>query len=106
MKLLGDVLIARHRGHTLYVGSENGKLLAIDVKAQKLAWEFCDGRRETERRDVHQADGTPNYEAAFSDFFHDDMIIGMNRIMSAGAVLSSPAIVGNVIYFGSNACTR
>jgi len=29
------------------------------------------------------------------------MIIGMNRIRSAGAVLSSPAIVGNVIYFGS-----
>ncbi len=30
------------------------------------------------------------------------MIIGVDRMLSVGAVLSSPAVVDNVVYFGSS----
>ncbi|HEU4627160.1 MAG TPA: PQQ-binding-like beta-propeller repeat protein [Steroidobacteraceae bacterium] len=88
-------------GDTLYVGTHSGKLLAIDLKQQKVAWEYAtDGARENGAT-YTKPDGTPNYEAAFFDYFHDDMVIGVSRMMSVGAVLSSPTIVGDTIYFGS-----
>jgi len=45
--------------------------------------------------------GLPKYEAAFFDFFYDDMISGVQKMMSVGAVLSSPVVAGDTIYFGS-----
>ena len=48
-----------------------------------------------------KADGTPNYEAAFSDDFYDDMVAGVGKMMSVGAVLSSPVVVKDILYFGS-----
>jgi outer membrane protein assembly factor BamB len=88
-------------GNTLYIGSHAGKLLAIDMKAQKLAWEFATDGAQQNGATYTKPDGTPKYEAAFFDFFHDDMVIGVDRMMSVGAVLSSPTIVGDTIYFGS-----
>lgn len=46
-------------------------------------------------------DGTQNYEAAFSDFFYDAMVSGVNKMMSVGTILASPVVVDKVIYFGS-----
>jgi len=37
-----------------------------------------------------KADGTPNYRAAAGDSFYDQMVIGLDRMMSVGAVLSTP----------------
>jgi outer membrane protein assembly factor BamB len=88
-------------GNTLYLGTHAGKFLAIDLKSQKVAWEFATDGAKQNAAPYTKADGTPNYAAAFSDFFHDDMVIGVNRMMSTGAVLSSPAIVDDTIYFGS-----
>jgi outer membrane protein assembly factor BamB len=88
-------------GDMLYIGSHAGKLLAIDVKGQKVAWEFATDGQKQNGATYTKPDGTPKYEAAFSDFFHDDMIIGVHRMMSVGAVLSSPTIVGDTVYFGS-----
>jgi outer membrane protein assembly factor BamB len=45
--------------------------------------------------------GEPNYEAAFTDGFYDDLIIGAWRMMSIGAVLSSPVVDAHAVYFGS-----
>jgi len=85
----------------LYIGTHAGKLLAVDLKARKPAWEFVtDGVRENGARYI-KPDGTPNYEAAFGRFFHDDMVIGVDRMMSIGAVLSSPVVVGDMVLFGS-----
>ena len=41
------------------------------------------------------------FEAAFFDFFYDDMITGVQKMMSVGAVLSSPVVAGNTVYVGS-----
>jgi outer membrane protein assembly factor BamB len=88
-------------GNTLYIGSHEGKLLAVDLKTQKFIWTFqTDGSKQNGSR-YTKPDGTPKYEAAFSDFFYDDMVIGTQKMMSFGAVLSSPVIVSGTIYTAS-----
>jgi len=86
---------------TLYIGSHEGKLLAIDLASQKLAWSFQTDGSKQNGQTYTKADGTPNYEAAFDGDFYDDIVTGVSRMMSVGAVLSSPVVVGNVVYFGS-----
>jgi eukaryotic-like serine/threonine-protein kinase len=88
-------------GKTLYLGSHAGKLLAIDLQSRQLAWSFeTDGAKQNGPA-YTKPDGAPNYAAAFTDFFYDDMVTGLSKMMSVGAVLSSPAIVNDTVYFGS-----
>jgi len=88
-------------GDFLYIGSHAGKVLAIDLKGRKLAWEFAtDGARQNGGT-YTRPDGTPNYPAAASDSFYDQLIIGFDRMMSVGAVLSTPVIDGDTLYVGS-----
>jgi eukaryotic-like serine/threonine-protein kinase len=88
-------------GDTLYIGSHEGKLLAIDLKMQKFAWTFETEGSKQNGATYTKPDGTPKYEAAFSDFFYDDMVIGTQKMMSFGAVLSSPVIANGTIYIAS-----
>jgi len=88
-------------GGMLYFGSTQGKLVAIELAQFKPAWTF-----ETEGMKEHGAaftkpDGTPNEEALYRSDFYDDMVAGVDRVMSLGAILSSPVVVGNVVYVGS-----
>jgi outer membrane protein assembly factor BamB len=88
-------------GDTLYIGSHQGRLNAIDLKKQKVAWTFETEASKTNGSTYFKSDGTPNYEAAFSDFFYDDMVSGVQKMMSVGAILSSPAVSGETVYVGS-----
>lgn len=88
-------------GDNLYIGSHEGKLLAIDLKSQKLSWSFETEGSKQNGATYTKPDGTPKYEAAFSDFFYDDMIMGVQKMMSVGAVLSSPIIANGTIYLAS-----
>ncbi len=88
-------------GDTLYIGSHEGKLLAIDLKKQKMAWTFQTDGSKQNGATYTKSDGTPNYEAAFFDFFYDDMVSGVQKLMSVGAILSSPVIANGTIYIGS-----
>jgi outer membrane protein assembly factor BamB len=47
-------------------------------------------------------DGSPNYPVAFGDTFYDNMVTGVGRMMTVGAMLSSPVVINNVIYVGSS----
>jgi eukaryotic-like serine/threonine-protein kinase len=85
----------------LYIGSHEGKLFAIDLKSQKLAWTFATDGAKKNGPTYTKPDGTPNYDLAFSDFFYDDMVSGVQKMMSVGSVLSSPVIAGDTVYFGS-----
>jgi eukaryotic-like serine/threonine-protein kinase len=88
-------------GDTLYIGSHKGDLVAIDLNSQKVAWTFdTDGMKKNGPTYI-KADGTPNYEAAFFDFFYDDMVAGVDKMMSIGAILSSPVVADGTVYFGS-----
>jgi outer membrane protein assembly factor BamB len=88
-------------GRTLYVGSHAGTLIAIDLDKQSIVWTFETDGAVRNGATLTQKNGEPNYAAAFADSFYDDLVIGVWRMMSIGAVVSSPVIDANVIYFGS-----
>jgi outer membrane protein assembly factor BamB len=88
-------------GNMLYIGSDNGKLIAIDLTTQQPAWMFeTDGAKQNGPT-YTKPDGTPNYEVAFASDFYDDMIVGVTKMMAVGTILSSPVVVESTIYFGS-----
>jgi eukaryotic-like serine/threonine-protein kinase len=88
-------------GNTLYVAGQDGKLVAIDLITRKSVWVF---QTEGSRRNLaalSKSDGKPNYEAAFTSNFYDDMLVGIGKMHAVGTILSSPVISGNVVYVGS-----
>jgi outer membrane protein assembly factor BamB len=88
-------------GDHLYIGSHEGKLIDINLKTQKLAWTFqTDGSKENGATYTNP-DGTTKFEAAMKGDFYDEIVAGVDRLLSVGAVLSSPVVVDGVIYFGS-----
>jgi eukaryotic-like serine/threonine-protein kinase len=88
-------------GDSILIGSHEGKLINIDTKSQKVAWVFQTDGSKANGPAYTKSDGTPNYEAAFTDFFYDDMVSGVQKMMSVGAVLTSPVIDDQTIYIGS-----
>jgi eukaryotic-like serine/threonine-protein kinase len=89
-------------GGFLYIGSHSGRVLALDLGKHKVAWTFLTDGAEHNGARWTKADGSPDYEAAYSDFFYDDMVAGTARLMEVGAVLGSPVIDGDTLYFGSS----
>jgi eukaryotic-like serine/threonine-protein kinase len=88
-------------GKTLYLGGQDGKLVAINLTSGKPAWVF---QTEGSRRNLpalSKPDGSPNYEAAFTSNFYDDLVAGVSKVHEVGMILSSPVISGNVVYIGS-----
>jgi outer membrane protein assembly factor BamB len=89
-------------GDWAYIGTHQGKLFAIGLKERKVAWIYqTEGSRRNGRR-YTKGDGTPNYEAAFTDSFYDDLIIGQSKMASLGPILSSPVVADGEVYFGSS----
>ena len=88
-------------GNIIYIGSNRGTLTAIDVRAQKVAWEYVTDASKQNAPEFTDANGAPNYNNAYGDAFYDEMVIGVNKMLTVGAVLSSPIVVGDVVYFGS-----
>jgi outer membrane protein assembly factor BamB len=85
----------------LYVGSHSGKLYAIDLSNQKQAWEFSTDGAQRNAAAYTNADGTPNYAAAYAGDFYDDMVVGVRKLMTVGGIYSSPVLSNGVLYFGS-----
>jgi outer membrane protein assembly factor BamB len=88
-------------GNMLYIGSHSGKLIAIDLAAQKPAWEFAtDGQRKNGAA-YTKPYGSPNYEAAYASDFYDDIVVGVQRLMTVGGIYASPVLSGGVLYVAS-----
>jgi outer membrane protein assembly factor BamB len=88
-------------GGFLYIGSHTGKVLAVDLKTRQVAWEFQSADARSKVATFTNSDGTPNYRAAALDSFYDQLVIGLDRLMSVGAVLSTPVVDDNTLFFGS-----
>jgi len=88
-------------GALLYVGTHEGRLLALDAATGRAVWSFQTDGSKANGATYTQADGLPNYAAAYTDSFYDSIVVGVNRLMSVGAVLSSPTVSGDTVYFGS-----
>jgi eukaryotic-like serine/threonine-protein kinase len=88
-------------GRMLYVGSSAGKLTAIDLDRRSVAWTFqTDGSRRNGGT-YTKLDGSPNYELAYRSDFYDDIVVGHDKMMTIGAILSSPVIADHTVYVGS-----
>ena len=88
-------------GNMLYIGSHQGRLLAIDLTSQKLAWTFETEAAKNNGTAFTDSKGAPNYEAAFADSFYDDVVTGIQKMFTVGAILSSPTPAGDTILLGS-----
>ena len=87
-------------GSMLYVGSTAGRLNAINLESQKIAWTFDTDAARQNGPAYTKADGSPNYEAAFASDFYDDLMTGYGKLLTLGPILSSPVVVDGVIYVG------
>jgi hypothetical protein len=47
------------------------------------------------------SDGTPHQEKIYRSDFYDDMVAGVDRVMSIRAILGARVVVGNEVYLGS-----
>jgi outer membrane protein assembly factor BamB len=88
-------------GRNLYIGSQAGTLIAIDLDKHATAWTFSTDGANRNGADLTKKDGDPNYAPAFTDSFYDELVIGVWKMLSIGAVLSSPVVEHGIIYFGS-----
>ena len=89
-------------GNTVYVGSHNGKLYAIDVTSGALRWSFQTDASKADPMKLLNPDGSLNqdsFTSVFGDF--QDMYIDFFRFTTIGAIVSSPAVADGVVYFGS-----
>jgi outer membrane protein assembly factor BamB len=88
-------------GGRVYIGSHRGQVLAVDAATGHVDWRFeTDGARQAGSA-YTKADQTPDYERAFTDFFYDDMVAGVYRMLAVGTVLSSPVLADGVLFVGS-----
>jgi outer membrane protein assembly factor BamB len=88
-------------GNMLYVGSTQGKLVAVELAGLKPTWSFETEGMKQNGSAYTKPDGSPNSDAIYRTDFYDDMVAGVGRVMSMGAIISSPVVVGNVVYVGS-----
>ena len=88
-------------GNLLYIGSHSGKLIAVDLGAQKPAWEFASDGQRKNAATYSKPDGSPNYEAAYPGDFYDDMVVGVERLMTIGGIYASPVLSDGVLYIAS-----
>lgn len=87
----------------LYMGNFGGKLTAIDLKTQKPSWVFeSDGAKQNGAAYTNP-DGSIKFEVVFPSpqLFYDDMVIAVGKLLTMGSILSSPVVVGDVVYVGS-----
>ena len=88
-------------GNMIYVGTTQGKLAAIELADLKLSWWFESDGSKANAANYTKTDGSPNFEAMYRSDFYDDMVVGVDRIMQLGAIISSPVVVGDTVYVSS-----
>jgi outer membrane protein assembly factor BamB len=88
-------------GGLAYFGSFNGKLYAVDLKDGQRAWEFQTDASKKNAPVYLAADGAINYPVVFPTNFFEDMSGAGVKLLSLGAIVSSPVVDHGVIYVGS-----
>lgn len=89
-------------GGLAYFGCHNGTLYAVDAAGGTEVWSFRTPDSLADRLGLLDPEGRLD-PAAFTPLFGDfgDMYVDFYRFASLGAIMSSPAVVDGVVYFGS-----
>lgn len=94
-------------GEMAYMGSANGRLYGIDLTEGNIQWEFKTAGIHNDTIRMFEAGGKMD-ENRYMELTKDinDMpslsVLMENAFAGSGAILSSPVISGQVIYFGSS----
>lgn len=88
-------------GSAVYIGSHDGILRAFDSSTLAPLWEFQTNGSKANLAKYSDASGKTNYRAAMDDRFYDNVVIGVRKLMSVGAILGSPVPNNGMIYFTS-----
>ncbi len=88
-------------GETLYIGSTQGKVTAVDLASFEPVWTFKTAALQQRGAAYTKPDRSPNTDAIYGSDFYDDMVAGLEKIMSLGAMVGSPVVSGNIIYVSS-----
>lgn len=91
-----------------YIGSANGRLYAINLKNQKISWEYRTAGALSDTLGIYEENGEMNVEkykalAVKLNVRNFENYVKFYEIMfkNYGAIMSSPILSENVIYFGS-----
>ena len=88
-------------GNVVYIGSHDGILRAFDARSLAPLWQFQTNGAKANLAKYSDATGKTNYRAAMDDRFYDSIVIGVRRLMTVGAILSSPVPGNGRVYFTS-----
>lgn len=91
-------------GNTVYFGDFTGNLYAIDARSGKPSGVFSTPGRIVNAAKILNKQGNIDFSYLVGSrdlSLYATTVYGMNRLYSLGPIVSSPAIHGNTIYFGS-----
>jgi outer membrane protein assembly factor BamB len=88
-------------GDMLYVGSWDGTLTAVDLRTHGQAWVFETDASRHNRAKYGKPDGSLNPETFVTEAFYDDLPVEIDKLSTAGSILSSPIVVRGGILVGS-----
>ncbi len=87
----------------VYFGSFNGRVYALGLPSGEKLWEFASAGARSDPNDVLLADGGLNRAAITPSGLppYQDMLLLLDKLFSAGAVLASPLVTAEAVYFGA-----
>jgi len=90
-----------------YVGAANGRLFGINLKTGEILWKYKTVGVKTDTVKLFDASGemdVPRYKELTKDAKDMPALseVYNNAFISVGAILSSPTISDQVVYFGSS----
>ena len=85
----------------LYLGTHGGSMMALETKTGKAIWEFRTPSSLANRDSIIAENGEFNYPKIFTENTYEANMKSVDRIYSVGSILSSPAVLNGMVYFGS-----
>jgi outer membrane protein assembly factor BamB len=85
----------------LFLGTFDGRLLAYDLKTHEPLWTFQTEASKKNAPAYSKPDGSIDFSKLMPFMFYDEMVLGVHKMYTTGAFLSSPAIADNTLYIGS-----
>ena len=92
-------------GHTAYFGDFTGNFYSLDLDSAGKSWQVfsTEGRKENAARVLNQKDELDfSFTAGAQDLtLYESSVDVMNEFYTLGSIVSSPAVSGNTVFFGS-----
>ena len=88
-------------GARAYFGTFGGSIYAVDTADGKVVWTFQTAAAKANAGGYLKPDGFIDFTKIYTSAFFEDMYAGGAKLFSLGAILSTPAVSGGVVFAGS-----